>query len=39
MKLINIKKELNQWLVDYITNIVHNLEAEDSMEFNKWTKY
>ncbi|MCA4531501.1 hypothetical protein LDZ77_03010 [Bacteroides xylanisolvens] len=38
MKSINIKEELNQWLVDYITDTIHNLEAEDSIEFNKWAK-
>lgn len=38
MKTINIKEELNQWLVDYITDTIHNLEAEDSIEFNKWAK-
>lgn len=38
MKTINIKKELESWLADYITNIVHNLEAEDSDDFNNWAK-
>ena len=38
MKTIKIKNELENWLVDYLTNTVHNLEAEDSPEFNKWAK-
>ena len=38
MKTINIKKELESWLADYITNIVYNLEAEDSDDFNNWAK-
>lgn len=38
MKKINIKNELETWLVDYITDTVHNLEAENSPEFNKWAK-
>ena len=38
MKAINIKKELENWLVDYLTDTVHNLEAKDSDEFNKWAK-
>lgn len=38
MKSINIKKELNGWLVEYLTNTVHGLESEDSAEFNKWAK-
>ena len=38
MKTIKIKNELENWLVDYLTNAVHNLEAEDSPEFNKWAK-
>lgn len=38
MKAINFKKELENWLVDYLTDIVHNLEVKDSSEFNKWTK-
>ena len=38
MKKINIKNELETWLVDYITDTVHNLEAENSTEFNKWAK-
>ena len=35
MKTIKIKNELENWLVDYLTNTVHNLEAEGSSEFNK----
>lgn len=38
MKTINIKNELNEWLVKYITNTIHNLYAEDSDEFNKWAE-
>ena len=38
MKTIKIKNELESWLVDYLTNTVHNLEAEGSSEFNKWAK-
>ena len=38
MKAINIKKELENWLVDYLTDTVPNLEAKDSDEFNKWAK-
>lgn len=38
MKAINIKKELDNWLVDYLTDTVHNLEAKDSDEFTKWAK-
>lgn len=38
MKLINIKKDLREWLVEYITNTIHALTAENSDEFNKWAK-
>jgi len=38
MKLIDIKKDLRGWLVEYITNTIHGLTAEDSAEFNKWAK-
>lgn len=38
MKLINIKKDLREWLIKYITNTIHGLTAEDSAEFNKWAK-
>lgn len=38
MKKINIVNELESWLIDYLTNTIHNLEAEDSEEFNKWAK-
>lgn len=37
-KVINIKKDLRKWLVDYIINTIHELKSEDSEEFNKWTK-
>lgn len=38
MNLINIKKGLKEWLVNYITNTIHGLEAENSAEFNNWAK-
>lgn len=38
MKSINIKNELNEWLVEYLTNTIHNLKVEDSDDFNKWAK-
>ena len=38
MKKINIANELKPWLVDYITNTIHDLKAENSEEFNKWAK-
>ena len=38
MKMIKIKTELQEWLVDYITNTIHGLEAENSEDFNKWAK-
>ena len=38
MATIKIKTELQDWLVDNITNTIHALEAENSDEFNKWAK-
>jgi len=38
METINVKEELATWVVDYITNTIHRLEAENSEEFNKWAK-
>ena len=38
MNSINIKNELNAWLVDYITNAIHGFKGEDFEEFNKWAK-
>ncbi|MBP8935298.1 MAG: hypothetical protein KBG68_06335 [Prevotella sp.] len=38
MKTIQIKEELCDWLINYITNTIHGLEAENSTEFNKWAK-
>ena len=38
MKMINIKKDLENWLVDYLTDTVRNLEAKDSADFNDWAK-
>lgn len=35
---IKIKSELEQWLVKYITDSIHGMQAEDSDEFNKWAK-
>ena len=41
--MINIKNELRDWLVDYITTTVNSLESIDSTEkfneeFNNWAK-
>lgn len=36
--MINIKTELKEWLVNYITNNIHGFESEDSPEFNAWAK-
>ena len=36
--MINIKNDLASWLVNWLTNAVHNTESEDSPEFNKWAK-
>lgn len=36
--MINVKKDLEKWLVDYITDTIHQLEAEDSEAFNRWAK-
>lgn len=36
--MIRIKTELQNWLVDSITNAIHGLEAGKSDEFNKWAK-
>lgn len=40
MNKINIKNELENWLVDYITNFVHQTESENhsSVEFDNWAK-
>lgn len=38
MNMINIKNELETWLIDYITNAIHGFEAKDSEEFNQWAK-
>lgn len=38
MKTIKINEELQQWVIDYITNTVHQLESEESKEFNQWAK-
>lgn len=35
--MINIKNDLKEWLVNDITNSIHNL-ASDSTEFNSWAK-
>ena len=36
--MINIKTELKEWLVNYITNNIHGFESEDSPKFNAWVK-
>ena len=38
MKAINVKEDLENWLVDYLIDTVNNLEVKDSDEFNKWAK-
>lgn len=38
MQIISIKKDLKKWLVEYITNSIHGLSAENSTEFNNWAK-
>ena len=38
MKVINIKSDLEIWLVEYLTNTIHELQTENSAEFNKWAK-
>lgn len=38
MKMINIKKDLENWLVDYLTDTVRNLEVKDLADFNDWAK-
>lgn len=38
MGTIKIKNELSDWLVKYITDCIHNMEAKDFNEFNKWAK-
>lgn len=37
MNSVMIKTELlREWLIDYITNTIHGMKAEDSPEFDKW---
>ena len=36
--MITIKTELQEWLVDYITCTINDLNSEDSPEFNQWAK-
>lgn len=38
MNKIRIKTELKDWLIDNITNTIHELEIENSENFNKWAK-
>lgn len=38
MKKINIQKELKEWLINYLTYTIHNLEAENFDEFIEWAK-
>lgn len=35
--MINIKTELQEWVVDYIVDTIHSLTS-DSEEFNAWAK-
>ena len=38
--MINIKNDLENWLVDYITDFVHEVkvEGQQNPEFEKWAK-
>ena len=36
--MINIKTELKQWLINFITNSIRSIESEDCTEFNSWVK-
>lgn len=36
--MINIKNELEEWLINYITDEINSLEVEDNQEFNNWAK-
>lgn len=38
MNKIRIKTELKDWLIDNTTNTIHDLEIENSENFNKWAK-
>lgn len=38
METINIKNELNSWLVTYILDFIHSMEGENFDDFNKWAK-
>ena len=38
MNKLRIKTELKDWLIDNITNTIHDLEIENSENFNKWAK-
>ncbi len=38
MANIKIKSELKHWLVRYITDNMHGMQAEDFDEFKKWAK-
>ena len=38
MNKIRIKTELKDWLIDNITYTIHDLEIENSENFNKWAK-
>lgn len=35
--MINIENELVTWVIDYITNTVHNMKS-DNPKFNNWAK-
>ncbi len=36
--MINIKNDLANWVIDWITNAVHNTTSDDSADFNNWAK-
>lgn len=38
--MVNVKLDLRDWLVDYITDYIHGLkvEGEPNPEFEKWAK-
>ena len=38
METINIKNELESWLVTYILDCIHSMEGENFDDFNKWAK-
>lgn len=38
MKTINIKSELRDWLINYLTNTIHGMAQSDNAKFNEWAK-